>query len=172
MPDIQVKVKLSERRDLSGIMMVIGQSGALAQFQVLGRGSKGQGDTQMQVKGNTPTGEYEISEIADTSEWSQYSYGPNGALRLKPISGNALTAEKKHGRKGLLIHGGALGRAKYWRGAGELRATFGCLRLSNHDMKRLRELIWEEGNNPRGLVCEPVRIRVTITDHPMSFRRP
>lgn len=172
MPDIHIKVQLSEARSQSGIMTILGRNGVLAQFEVLGRGSVGGGDTQMSVKGNTPTGRYEVSEIADTTNWNQNSYGPNGALRLKPISGNALAAEQQAGRTGLLIHGGALGGTNYWRGAGELRATFGCLRLSNRDVDRLRNLIWAEGQNDRQMVCEPVDVDVTVTDHPMSFRRP
>ena len=172
MPEIQIRVQLSERRNQSGVMSVFVKHGLIAQFQVLGRGSRGPGDTQMSVNGNTPTGEYEISRIVDTTGWSQTSYGPNGALRLKPTSGNALAAEKNAGRKGLLIHGGSAGGAGYWRGSGELRATHGCLRLANEDVRRLIDSIWQESVNDSKFVCEPVRVSVSVTDHPMSFQRP
>lgn len=172
MANLHIKVQLSEDRNHSGIMTVMGPFGVLAQYQVLGRGSQGAGDTQMKVKGNTPTGEYDASKIVSTDSWSQNSYGPHGAIRLQPISGNALAAERESSRKGLLIHGGSLGNVDYWRGKNELRATHGCLRLSNDDVKRLLDLIWVEGQNEDKLMCEAVKIKVTVTDHAMSFRRP
>ena len=172
MPDLHLKVQLPTNRNGSGIVTIWGADGIKGRFEILGRGSRGAGDTQMQVRGNTPTGTYRVSEMVNTSQWNQNSYGPNGALRLDPQSGNAQAAEALVGRSGLLIHGGSEGGASYWRGAGELRATHGCLRLSNTNMKTLMDAVFGASLNPRQSRSEPVEVKVTVTDHNMSFARP
>jgi hypothetical protein len=50
---------------------------------------------------------------------------------------------ERFGRSGLLIHGGSAGGPNYWRGSGALRATHGCIRLSNGDMRRLTQILEE-----------------------------
>jgi hypothetical protein len=80
--------------------------------------------------GDTPLGTYSVPGLEVTGDGtgrSTKSYGPNGAIRMNPTSGDAATAAIA-GRQYLLIHGGDL------NAAGALRPTNGCLRLSNADM--------------------------------------
>lgn len=171
MPNVHLRVLLSAKREQSGILVVQDRSGkTVAQFEALGRGNQGGGDTQMLIDGNTPTGTYRASSVSSTESWNQISYGPNGAITLEPLSGNAIAAEQNAGRKGLLIHGGSSGNSTYWRGAGELRATHGCIRLRNQDMKKLTNLLFEASFSEKD--CQPVDVLVTVTDHLMSFMRP
>jgi lipoprotein-anchoring transpeptidase ErfK/SrfK len=74
-------------------------------------------------------------------------YGPHGWITLNPVAGQALEA-KRNGRFGLLIHGGAPGAG------GALRPTFGCLRLTNGDMRGLMEIV---GQIPASLLRCQVR---------------
>src|SRR5262245_24020293 len=110
MPEIRLQLMLSSDRNQSGLLIAqdAGNGRVLGYFEALARGSQGAGDTQMEVNGNTPTGTYRVTAMADTATWNQNSYGPNGALRLAPVSGNARAAEQLAGRTGLLIHGGSL----------------------------------------------------------------
>lgn len=55
-------------------------------------------------------------------------------IHLRPVSGQAWQA-RQNGRDGIGIHGGKLGPNN------SLRATYGCLRLDNDDLKRLLEVI-------------------------------
>lgn len=83
--------------------------------------------------GDTPHGVYEaVDTIAtgDGTNHNEHSYGPHGAIRLRPRSGEAKLASDA-GRTGLLIHGGAPSTN------GGLRPTNGCIRLSNDDMNAL-----------------------------------
>jgi len=174
MPNIELKLTLSSNRNQSGILTIIDQSTnqVLGQFEALGRGSQGGGDTQMQVNGNTPTGTYNVTRLVDTNAWNQNSYGPNGALRLSPTSGNSLAAEQQIGRQGLLVHGGSPGGNNYWRGADELRATHGCVRLSNENMENLVGILFEATLDERNQQSSNIDINLTVTDHNMSFARP
>ena len=95
-------------------------------------------------------------------KWPQKSYGPNGAIRLKALGGDALMAESL-GRSGLLIHGGTTGTEKYWRGKGALRATHGCIRLSNKDVKKLMELIY--GARYSDNACNLVDITISVKEY-------
>ena len=173
MPDIHLQLMLSSDRNQSGVLIVQDASGrALGHFEALARGSQGPGDTQMQVNGNTPTGAYRVTALADTSSWNQNSYGPNGALRLSPASGNAQAAEQLAGRTGLLSHGGSPGDAGYWRGADELRATHGCVRLRNEDMHRLTQVLYDAVNDPFVQQSRAIEVTLTVADYEMSFMRP
>lgn len=171
MSDILLQVMLSRKRDQSGVLLVRDRTGrVLARFEALGRGSRGAGNTQMLVNGNTPTGTYRASRVIPTASANLNSYGPNGAIVLDPVSGNARAAEKIAGREGLLIHGGSLGGTTYWRGKNELRATHGCIRLRNEDMKRLMNLMFDESLS--ALQCTPIEVLVTVSDYPVTFDRP
>ena len=174
MPDIHMQLMLSSDRNQSGVLIVQDASNGrvLGYFEALARGSQGSGDTQMQVNGNTPTGSYRVTALADTSSWNQNSYGPNGALRLSPVSGNAQAAEQLAGRQGLLIHGGSIGAAGYWRGANELRATHGCVRLRNEDMQRLTQVLYDAASDPLAQQSRAVEVTLTVADYEMSFMRP
>ena len=87
--------------------------------------------------GDTPLGEYGITEVVPTGgpAMPAHSYGPNGALRLNPVAGQALIA-KRNGRTGLLIHGGDPRPSD-----GGLRPTHGCLRVSDPNMAVLAPLV-------------------------------
>jgi lipoprotein-anchoring transpeptidase ErfK/SrfK len=165
---------LSSNRDQSGLLIARDTSTGrvLGYFEALARGSQGPGDTQTEVNGNTPTGNYRVTTIENTSTWNQNSYGPNGALRLLPISGNARAAEQLAGREGLLIHGGSIGNQGYWRGANELRATHGCVRLRNEDMQRLGQVLYDAANDPLAQQSREIEVTLTVADYQMSIMRP
>ncbi|MCH9670680.1 MAG: L,D-transpeptidase [Gammaproteobacteria bacterium] len=175
MPDIALRLFLSSDRNRSGRLHVseVRSGRQLAEFEALGRGSQGPGDTQLQVQGNTPVGEYRVERIETTTNWAQSSYGPNGALRLTPHSGNAEVAERVARRRGLLIHGGSVGGGGYWRGEGELRATHGCVRLRNEDMRRLVAILSSaQSENSSGAKTIPLQVSLSVSDHNMSVELP
>jgi len=147
MSDYTIEVKLDENRSESGIIVIKKNGKSVFNAEALGRGNKGNGITWDQKDGNTPTGTYTATKWEDTSNWPMSSYGPNGAIRLVPSSGNALIASTDHKRSGFLIHGGAPGGKDYWRGEGELRATQGCIRVSNETINKLRKLLLDELNS-------------------------
>lgn len=99
--------------------------------------------------GDTPTGDYRGSGVVSTAKLNRDSYGPWGAIMLKPVGGEALLAERL-GRTGLLIHGGAEGRFD------RFRSTRGCLRLHNSDMKTLADIVSDAGHH--------ARVRITIRE--------
>lgn len=163
MDEIHLKVVVPRNRNLDGWLYVEKGGAQVDRMRVLARGSQGPGDTQFQTNGNTPTGTYDGSVFVSTKDFPQDSYGPWGAVRLTPTSGNALTAERVFGRTGLLIHGGDLSRPGYWRGANQLRATYGCLRVSNDDMLRLRN--WLLHDEKRGLCrVTPPKVVVSVQE--------
>lgn len=173
MPDIKLTVLLSEDRDESGILMVSDlQNGrVLAVYEALGRGSRGEGDTQFLRNGNTPTGTYSVDRIEPTGGWNQSSYGPNGALSLTPTGGNAALA----GRKGILVHGGASvaagSRASAFRKVGDLKPTHGCIRLRNGDMKDLTDLLFEATLDDAAMQSRNIRVRVQVSEVPACLSR-
>ncbi len=174
MANIVINLQLSANRNQSGILQIQERETGLmlGTFEALARGSQGAGDTQMQVNGNTPTGTYQVVRIENSGGWNQASYGPNGVLRLDPISGNALAAEMNSGRQGLLIHGGTLGGNNYWRGSNELRATHGCIRLSNNDMARFVNILFDATLDRQQNQSTGIEVGLSVTDHNMSFMRP
>jgi hypothetical protein len=155
-------VLLPRNRNLAGRLRVEKDGMLLAEFSALGRGSRGPGDTSLLKDGNTPTGSYKGSEFIETKGRNLASYGPWGALRLKPESGNAVLAQDVFGRKGLLIHGGALATSGLWKG--KLKPTHGCIRLSNSDMKRLREIIEAARYDDIRKMCREIEINVTVKE--------
>ncbi len=175
MSDIHIMVMLSRERNQSGVLKLIRDGNVLAEYEALGRGSVGSGDTQLQVNGNTPTGEYEASQVVSTAEWSQSSYGPNGAIRLKPVSGNAQIAVDVLGRSGLLIHGGSPAGSNYWRKtqqSSDLRATLGCIRLSNDNMLDLISRLHLQTMDAKHNRSVDLKVKVTVNDYDMSLSRP
>lgn len=159
MSEVQITVKLPQNRDKSGTLTVESKGGQPRTYEVLGRGSRGPGDTSFQTNGNTPTGDY--SGVQFERKDNARSYGPV-ALRLQAKSGDALIAHDGFGRDGLLIHGGDLGGAGYWRGEGELRATHGCLRLRNEDMINLQTYVESAATNAETMTCDLTKITVTV----------
>lgn len=112
MQEVHLKVMLSKDRNQSGLLQLVKDGRLLTQYEALGRGSRGAGDTQMMKNGNTPTGECLATQVVSTKAWAQRSYGPNGAIRLQPLAGKAVKAAKESGRSGLLIHGGSEASSK------------------------------------------------------------
>ncbi|MEM8523918.1 MAG: L,D-transpeptidase [Bacteroidota bacterium] len=163
MEKIQLDVKLDGNRNKTGTLILKINGKIVKRYKVLGRGSRGKGDTSMLKNGNTPTGEYSGNYIVDTTSWNQNSYGPNGAIRLNPTGGRALLAKQK-GRSGLLIHGGKLGGQKYWRGKGQLRATHGCLRLQNEDIKNLINQINQIRYNEAQQMCVNTQVKIIVSE--------
>ena len=74
------------------------------------------------IDGDHPTGRYRVVRV-EKDKPPAHSYGPCFLL-LDPVGGDALIA-KQNGRSGLAIHGGDPAPD------GSLRATEGCLRVSN-----------------------------------------
>jgi len=140
MPHVHLRALFPDR-DRTGTLKVEQDGLLLAEFPALGRGSSGRGDRSFLENGNTPAGDYDATRLESTTHRDLNSYGPWGAVRLSPVGGQALLAEWIGHRSGLLIHAGSLGAAGYWRGAGALRATHRCIRLSNEDMKSLKEIL-------------------------------
>lgn len=167
--DVQLNVLLPKNRNHAGWVRVEINGVPVNEFRVLGRGSTTETSKTGEKKvvnptlnplmrfGNTPTGEYASPGIQSTSGLSRSSYGPWGAVRLKAVSGDALLAERL-GRSGLLIHGGAPGRFDHFR------ATHGCLRLYDGDMRQLIALISGAGNNAQAEMCESVSVKVTVRE--------
>jgi hypothetical protein len=159
MSDVHLKVRLPFNRDRSGKVDVQIDGQTVKTYGVLGRGSQGEGDTVFKTNGNTPTGQYKGTgfEIKTNTQ----AYGPE-ALRLKAQAGDAMIAHDAFGRDGLLIHGGSLGGPGYWRGAGALRATHGCLRLENDDMVNLQARVAAAEMNPATQSCDLTKVTVSV----------
>ncbi len=159
--DVHLRVLLPGNRDHPGWLRVEVDGVPEREFHVLGRGSSTSENPNAQsvfkTWGNTPTGDYS-GTTESTAKRNKRSYGHSGAVRLKALAGDALLAYF-FGRDGLLIHGGDLGGR-----FGGYRATHGCLRLSNSDMKELIQLISGAGENAQAQMCEPIAIRVTIRE--------
>ena len=92
MPNVHIWVLLPRNRNYDGTMRVEIDGQPYREFIVLGRGSRGAGDTTFFNNGNTPTGEYDGSTYLSTEGQNARSYGPWGKVVLKPIRGNALLA--------------------------------------------------------------------------------
>lgn len=164
MKHIQLNALFPKNRDSAGWLRVEVDGRPVAEFRALARGSRGPGDTSLLNKGNTPTGTYSANDLIETRNWEkQRSYGPYGAVRLKPISGNAVLAEVL-GRSGLLIHGGAPGDQNTWPSRLGLRPTRGCIRLSNADMKELIALLTEARSD--GTACLVTDIQLSVQEMP------
>jgi len=86
----------------------------------------------LKLFGDTPTGTYKCYVTGPLSP--PRTYGPHKVIYLGPEKGQCKKAEV-NGRSGLLIHGGDLGTK------GNLRPTFGCIRVSNEDMKKILDIL-------------------------------
>ncbi|MDQ1639570.1 MAG: hypothetical protein QOF62_2909 [Pyrinomonadaceae bacterium] len=156
----EIIVELPEDRTGAGsIRLVNGQGIDVAgPFLAFGRADRetakqrgNAGASRLKPYGDTPYGIFAIVDMVKTGSDSNLatdSYGSHGAIRLKPIEGEAAVAEQS-GRTGFMIHGGSPDAA------GNLRPTCGSLRLSNKDM---------------GLLLEAIAL-LTITELPPTFCR-
>lgn len=167
--DLVLDVRLPSDRHRTGLLTLKRVSGAaiVADLKVLGKADNARallaGNPQRDPSlpfGDTPTGRYAVPRAVATGAGTPYSsnsYGSNGALVLDPVDGQAMDA-KGNGRVGLLIHGGTLGTGS------RLRATHGCLRLSDGDMAILMAAIRDSGENPTFQRCEVVNLSVLVGD--------
>lgn len=104
----------------------------------------GKADTAGAVAHNNPTrdptkpygdfaaGEYRM-EVIEADPNNVTKFGHAQRIQLTGVAGDAL-AGVENGRFGILIHGGDLRN-------GELRPTFGCLRLQDSDMMMLIDVV-------------------------------
>jgi RHS repeat-associated protein len=134
------------RNDPGTMTVVIDGGRERYQFPALGRGSspfsRGKGVSTAhpwwQADGDTPTGRYTGEYFRSVPHNNIRSYGPNGWIVLTPqdVGDHAWLASYIFGRSGIGIHGGR----DETNGNGvprTLRPTYGCIRISDSDMKRL-----------------------------------
>lgn len=141
-----ISVELPNDRSRLGTLSLLADDGTIVAgpFPAYGKADRGTATghgnangSSLLPYGDTPAGNYNVSGLEATGDGttrSQHSYGPNGAIRLNPVSGDALTASTL-GRQYLLIHGGDPNPA------GGLRPTNGCIRLADVDMLALLNAI-------------------------------
>ena len=136
----KIVVSLPRNRSSLGKLALIDDSGELIYGPVR---AYGKADNAMAARkgnptrdpkrpfGDTPSGGYAVrfspAPMADRSTYGQYRVG-----FLDPLSGDALTAEE-NGRTGLWLHGGTVRD-------GQLRPTYGCIRVDDGTMLELYEL--------------------------------
>lgn len=99
------------------------------------------------IGGDHPEGQYKITAILrfDKEHPKYRTYGP-AFLAITGIDGEAYLAHLQ-GRRGLAIHGGKLDAQ------GNLRATFGCLRVDDETAEQLADLVDEVGVDGVGYYC-------------------
>jgi RHS repeat-associated protein len=137
--------------------------------------AKGNTNNRMADEGDTPFGMYSMEGwiIPDEKQDSKNkrSYGSNPRLMLEPTEGEALEAKNK-GRWGFRVHGGDLDDE------GNLRSTWGCIRMSNDDMLNLYSTTQELERNdqeekPTTLqVAAPEKMRHANKDYEMAIVPP
>lgn len=165
--ELVIDVRLPSSRTETGLLTLKRSTGnaLVSNLKVLGKSDNANAAAKgnpsrdpTRPYGDTPTGGYAVPRVVATGAgtvFSAHSYGSNGALVLDPVSGDALAA-KANGRVGLLIYGGAPGTGS------RLRATHGCLRLSDGDMKRLVDSIAQTDHNTTFQRCDVVNVSVLV----------
>ena len=164
--DVYLNILLPKRREHPGWIRIEIDGTPKGEFRVLGRGSttdggKPTGNPTLNPfvnAGNTPVGDYVSPGFREHKGKAQRSYGPNPAIRLRAVAGDALIAQDIFGRNNLLIHGGPPGRFD------GLSSTLGCLRLKDDDMSELIRLISNAGENAQAARCEGVSVRVAVRE--------
>lgn len=142
---MKLVAKLPKDRNQPGVMEVHGAGPAIVLMPVLGLAdaamAKQKGNPSRSPErcyGDTPTGVWKVHVSIIMRD--ERAFGPHKVLLLSPISGQAYNSYLSPARRsGILIHGGAPGAG------GNLRPTYGCLRVSNDSMARLHELIAQYG---------------------------
>lgn len=168
MSGVTIEVSLPKDRSQMGTLKVKRKDGTviLADIKVLGRADTKAAENHrnpnkdpLKKYGHTPLGGYDVVQIRSTGDGTRYAkemYGGNGAIVLKPVSGDAAIAAL-NGRTGLLIHGGR----DRGPNAG-LVATNGCLRVKDGDMKRIIDAIVRESHNAAENRCEAISIQLGV----------
>jgi len=133
-------VSLPKSRISLGSLRLVGDDGSLICGPVRAYGkadnamaaSKGNPSRNTTLPfGDTPSGEYAI-RFSPAPMADRGTYGHNRVVFLDPLSGDALKAEN-NGRSGLWLHGGSVRN-------GQLRPTYGCIRVDDSTMLELYEL--------------------------------
>lgn len=83
--------------------------------------------------GDTPLGEWTVNVGGINKD--KATYGPHQVFMLWPTAGQALVAYNQWKRSGIWLHGGDL------NAAGQLRPTYGCIRVANATMAELHEIV-------------------------------
>ena len=142
MQKIKLIVRLPRNRDFAGQIHVEDSAGKrlVGPFPVCGRAddklareNKNPRRDPLLPFGDTPLGEYHLSQIIGSGPGTPYAgeeFGSAGIILLQPKDGDAALADA-NGRFGFFIQGGALSRN------GLLRPADGSLRLSNRDQRKL-----------------------------------
>ena len=129
--DIKVSANSDRSKQPYAILTVTDRTGRIIYRTVVK--VKGSYRDRTKTNADTPTGNYKILEWRRTGNNTNYnisSYGPNDLLALDYQKGEA---EGK--RNGIHVHGGEKGTDKQ-----SLKGTYGCIRISNDDIKELKEL--------------------------------
>lgn len=143
-------VNLPSNRDYKGSLKMYDGTGSLVfgPVDALGRGTNkktnGNDHTDwIKEDADTPTGVYAATVVGAGTPTS--TYGSYKRVSMDPTSGNALKA-KQNGRSGIMIHGGNLttNRNATWY---PLNPTYGCIRISNSDQKKLIDTIASAGGS-------------------------
>lgn len=129
----RITVQLKEDRDQLGTLTLYDASGVLL-YSCICLGKSVSGDPPDVYYGNTPTGE--CTGRLGGPDSNTYSYGLYKYISLTPISDEYFT-----NRSGILIHGGA--EAEEGSLHFPLRATNGCIRVTNESQEQLEILIEE-----------------------------
>jgi hypothetical protein len=146
MAKVVSKVLLPKNRNRPRTLIVEIDGMPAATFDLLGRGSRGPGNTEFLENGSTPTGVYQGAAWRSTASQNASSYGPNGKLTLNPVSGNSLKA-RYFKRVDLVVHGGDLDTRPGSPWNGDLKPTHGCLRIDNDDVTTLHSLLLGASND-------------------------
>lgn len=144
-------------RDYKGTIKMYSHQGTLIYGPVvaLGRGSNNpltndNNHSNWKMKNSDiPTGDYTASLIEAKPG---LIFGPEQRIYLEPIAGNALIA-KLNGRTGFMIHGGEAERNTTYKWY-PLKATNGCIRISDKDQKNLVKLVNNLGSEGKLSVIE------------------
>ena len=133
--NLSIEAVLNHDRNIPGHLIVRDDFGAIIFVApTLGKGKHG--DTQT-TNGDTPTGTFKINDtVVSSTSKEKHSYGPL-RIRLEARSGDALAS----GRDGIDLHGGD---SSPLAGRQGLKATLGCLRVSNENIGKIDELVQGE----------------------------
>lgn len=143
---MRIEITLPRDRTQPGRLVVFGPNGTqLGSFPALGKADNQEAARRgnptrnpLRPFGDTPTGTWSAKVgkvMPDTS-----TYGLHPVIYLWPTGGDALTSHSPLNRRtGIWLHGGSLGAA------GQLRPTYGCIRVHDGTMARLHGWIRQYG---------------------------
>lgn len=139
---MKISIKLPKNRVNEGLLQVMNDDAVLAEFPCLGKADNGAAKlvenldrNPLKPFGDTPLGTW-TAEFDRGIGLEERTYGEFGVFKLTPTSGDALTSHQPpYNRKGIWIHGGVPGIY------GNLRPTYGCIRVRDKVIKEILNLI-------------------------------